>query len=211
MGMTDSKQNLDRAYGLGTAEDTKALYADWADTYDTEFVAAIGYILHEQVVAGFLKAGGAVPVLDIGAGTGACGEVFARANVGPVDGTDISAEMLQVAAKKESYRALFDGDILAGLDAPDGTYAGVVSAGTFTLGHVGPDGLDEVVRLLAPGGLAVIAVRDVHFEAAGFEAKLEQLSAHLSRRAQVDVRIYSDAAPDDHRDDRAILLHLWKA
>ena len=83
-----------------------------------------------------------------GAGTGAMG-VFLDGQVGPVDGTDISPEMLEVAESKKVYRRLFIGDLTARLDVESGSYRSVVSSGTFTTGHVGPDALDEVLRLRA--------------------------------------------------------------
>ena len=47
--------------------------------------------------------------------------------------------MLDVAQTKGIYRALFAGDLTARLPVDDGTYAGIVSSGTFTNGHVGPE------------------------------------------------------------------------
>ena len=201
---------LKQAYGLKTPDDSRKLYADWADTYESEFVAANGYVLHLNVARAFVEAGGQGPVLDMGAGTGIGGVALAERGVAEIDGTDISPEMLEQAAKKGVYRRLFAGDILAGLDVPDATYPGIVSAGTFTLGHVGPEGLGEVVRLLAPGGLAVIAVRDAHFEGAGFAGAIETLAPRLERVAQEPARIYAEGATGEHADDMSILLHLWK-
>lgn len=202
---------LNQAYGLKTPDDSRKLYAEWAESYDSEFVAENGYVLYRQVADAFAEAGGRGPVLDMGAGTGLCGVALAGHEVGEVDGTDISPEMLDQAARKGVYRRLFVGDILAGLDVEGARYSGIVSAGTFTLGHVGPQGLDEVVRLLVAGGLAVIAVRDAHFEVEGFNAKLAALAPQLARVTQTRVRIYADAATGTHADDRAILLHLRKA
>lgn len=202
---------LEKAYGLKTPDDSRKLYADWAESYESDFVAANGYVLHLNVAGAFAGAGGRGPVLDMGAGTGICGEALAERGVGDIDGTDISPEMLDQAAGKGVYRKLFPGDILAGLDVPDESYAGVVSSGTFTLGHVGPEGLDEVVRLLAPDGLAVIAVRDAHYEAEGFDAKIQALEPLLARVTRPLARIYTQTATGDHADDMAILLHLWKA
>ena len=202
---------LEKAYGLKTPDDSRKLYADWAESYESDFVAANGYVLHLNVAGAFAGAGGRGPVLDMGAGTGICGEALAERGVGDIDGTDISPEMLDKAAGKGVYSKLFPGDILAGLDVPDESYAGVVSSGTFTLGHVGPEGLDEVVRLLAPDGLAVIAVRDAHYEAEGFDAKIQALEPLLARVTRPLARIYTQTATGDHADDMAILLHLWKA
>lgn len=208
--MMDDKK-LDAAYALSTPEDSKKLYADWAETYDADFADAKRYVLHAEVARAFIEAGGQGPVLDVGAGTGLCGIVLAQAGLKQIDGTDISEEMLEVAAHKDVYRDLFAGNILTRLGRPDGSYDGIVSSGTFTLGHVGPDGLDEVMRLLTPGGLAVIAVRDAHFEAEGFDDKLDNLAPQIARQRRTEVPIYASGATGPHAQDRAVLLHLWKA
>ena len=200
--------DLHRAYALQSPDDSRKLYGDWAETYDTGFVEARGYVLHDHVARAFADAGGQGPVLDLGAGTGLCGAALRQYGVDSIDGTDISPEMLQQAETKQAYRSLFEGDILAGLTAPDGSYHGIVSAGTFTCGHVGPDGLDEVARLLRPGGLAVIAVRDVHYVDAGFKAKLDALSPQLELIRKNSVQIYTDAADTPNADDIAFLLQL---
>lgn len=205
------KPNLDAAYALQTPDDSRALYADWAETYDSAFVAESDYVLHIAVAHAFAAAGGKGAVLDVGAGTGICGEALAKLGVDPIIGTDISPEMLDRAKSKGVYADLFTADILAGLPVKDGTYPGIVSSGTFTLGHVGPEGLDEVVRLLASGGLAVISVRDTHFEKSGFAEKIAQLEPLLSKASQTIAPIYGPAANEGHSGDKAVLLHLWKA
>ncbi|MEM8579376.1 MAG: class I SAM-dependent methyltransferase [Pseudomonadota bacterium] len=201
--MTD-KPNLSAAYALQTPDDNRALYARWAGTYDSDFVAANDYILH-LVVAEAFAAIGTGPVLDIGAGTGLCGAALAALGVGPVDGTDISPEMLDQAATRGTYRDLFAGDILAGLGGPAGRYNGIVSSGTFTHGHVGPEALDEVLRLLAPGGVAVLSVNAAHFEDHGFAAKMDALPVdiHLA-----DVPIYGPNGAGPNAKDRARLVTL---
>jgi len=204
-------KNLARAYALETPEDNKVLYADWAQTYDSEFIEANGYVLHLNVASAFVAAGGEGPVLDVGAGTGVCGQALQAKGITHVDATDISQEMLDVAGEKQVYQRRFTGDLLDRLDVADGHYPGIVSSGTFTLGHVGPEGLDEVVRMLAPKGLAVIAVRDVHYDSAGFADKLAQLESHFSEIRHVPVRIYAEGTGGAHEDDKSILLHLTKA
>lgn len=202
--------DLHRAYALQTPDDSRKLYADWATTYDSDFVDTRGYILHDAVASAFAKAGGTGPVLDLGAGTGICGEVLAELGLGPLHATDIAPEMLEQAEAKRVYEMLFAGDILAGLPAPDASYPGIVSSGTFTCGHVGPAGLDEIARLLNPGGLAVISVRDTHFESAGFAAKLSALEPILALEQHPETRIYAKDHAGGNADDIALLLHLRK-
>ncbi|MEO0390051.1 MAG: class I SAM-dependent methyltransferase, partial [Pseudomonadota bacterium] len=155
------------AYALQTPEDSRALYARWAKTYDSDFAVQHDYVLPAAVAEAFAAAGRG-PVLDIGAGTGLCGAALSALGVGPVDGTDISEDMLGQAAGKLVYRTLFAGNVLKRLDVPDGAYQGVVSSGTFTHGHVGPAGLTEVLRVLSPGGMAVLSVHAEHYAAQGF-------------------------------------------
>jgi hypothetical protein len=59
----------------------------------------------------------------------------------------------------------------------DGQLAGAVSAGVFTTGHVGPEGLDELVRVVRSGGVIVLTVKD-QLWSASFEQHVGELSTH---------------------------------
>ena len=210
--MTDPEDTgLSAAYALRTPEDSRRLYARWADSYDTGFAEAMDYLLPGHVARAFAAAGGAGPVLDIGAGTGLVGRHLAAARLGPVDGTDISAEMLARAAEKRVYRRLFEGDVTARLDVPDDTYAGVVSSGTFTCGHVGPAAIAELLRVAAPGALLVLSVNAAHWGPAGFAAIFAALAPRITGLSLPEVPIYGPAADAAHRGDRALLATFRKA
>jgi predicted TPR repeat methyltransferase len=159
------------------------------------------YRFPELVARAYASAGGCGPVLDVGAGTGLVGVHLAALGVTPVDGTDIAAEMLDVAKGKGAYRRLFQGDVTARLDVADRAYAGVVSAGTFTLGHVGPQAFDELLRIASPGALFAITISDAHFQAAGFAAKFAALAGRIEGLELTQVRIYGDTAHGDHAAD----------
>jgi hypothetical protein len=47
----------------------------------------------------------------------------------------------------------------------DAMYDGVVSSGTFLQGHVGPEALPELCRVLRPGGFMVFSMRPNYFDA----------------------------------------------
>ncbi|MFY0693242.1 MAG: class I SAM-dependent methyltransferase [Paracoccaceae bacterium] len=196
------KPDLSSAYSLNTPDDSVRLYGDWADTYDSGFAQDMDYQLPTHVAEAYVQAGGGGNLLDVGAGTGLVAERLTRHGIGPIDATDISPEMLEVAGKKELYRTLFAGDVTARLDVPDTTYDGIISAGTFTLGHVGPDAFDELLRIAKPDALFAISINVVHFESAGFRRKLDQLSGSIKALTLPEVAIYGQNSQGEHAQDR---------
>lgn len=205
-----TKDDLDAAYSLQTPDDNQRHYDDWAGSYDSDFVISHDYRLPERVAAVFADGAPVGPVLDVGAGTGLVGVALAQAGVGPVDGTDISEGMLRAAEAKGVYRRLFWGDLTDRLDVADGTYQGVVSAGTFTTGHVGPDALDEVLRIAAPGARLAISINGEHWEAAGFRTKFDALAGQITGLELRPVRYYGDAATHAHKDDEGLIAVFAK-
>jgi predicted TPR repeat methyltransferase len=208
--MTD-EPDLENAYALNGPDGTKSLYADWAQTYDDSFAQSMAYRLPVEVAHAYLDLGISGPVLDLGAGTGLVGACLSSLGVGPIDGVDLSPEMMAQAAAKGIYDKLFEGDLTKKLDVPDGHYQGAVSAGTFTNGHVGPDALEDVLRILKRGGWAVVSVNSHHWTAMGFEAVLTRLSAKIAEVRRVEIAIYGDDATGEHAHDRAWLLQLKRA
>jgi SAM-dependent methyltransferase len=202
--------DLESAYALQTPDDSRRLYAAWAASYDTGFAEQSGYILSQQVARHYALMGGFGPVLDVGAGTGLCGQALAARGIGPVDGTDISPQMLDQARAKGVYRHLFAGDLLAGLTPPDGLYQGAVSSGTFTNGHVGPSGVDAVLDAVRPQGWIVLSVNSAHYAAAGFAARMAELAPRISDFSATEVAIYGPAATGTHARDTALLLAFRK-
>ena len=166
---------LDEAYSVRTPDDSRRLYAKWASTYEQSFVKAHGYAYHEHVARIFAAADRPVGrVLDVGCGTGVVGVALRRNGVGEIDGVDISPEMLAEAARKDVYRELIVADLTVGLEIASDTYAGVTSAGTFTHGHLGPDSLEELIRVSRSGARCAIGVNVAHFEDMGFAAWFER-------------------------------------
>ncbi|WP_299193549.1 methyltransferase domain-containing protein [uncultured Litoreibacter sp.] len=206
-----TKPDLDGAYALETPEDSLKLYSDWAETYDDSFAAASGYQLPEAVAETFARADGKGPVLDVGAGTGLVGVALNALGVAPIDGTDISSAMLAEAAMKDCYENLFEGDLTGVLDVEDGTYQGVVSAGTFTHGHVGPEAFDELLRVSAPGALFALTINAEHFEARGFATKFDALSNQVQGLFLHETIIYDGTRDDGHAEDKAVIAVFKKA
>lgn len=200
--------DLERAYALETPEDNLRLYRDWAESYDAVFVEATTYRFPEVVTRTYLDAGGGWPCLDVGCGTGALAEHFPADAV--LDGIDLSPEMLDVADRKDRYRILIEANLKEPIALDDGMYAGLISSGTFTHGHVGPEALPELVRLMAPGGVAVITVRPQVWDDQGFEETFEALEADglVTPPAITEERIYADPAraPEGHGADTGYIV-----
>ncbi len=209
--MTDSERktapDLGDAYALRTPDDSRRLYRDWAEDYDSDFAARRGYRLARVVAEAFVAAGGTGPVLDAGCGTGLVADALPEGIV--ADGMDISPEMLAQARGKGRYRDLFEADMTRGLPVEDGTYAGLTCAGTFTLGHVGPEALDALIRTLRPGGIGAVSVRRALWIDGGFRDAFAALAARgaISQPETAERRIYEAEGddPDGHGGDMAVI------
>ncbi len=173
--------SLSEAYSVESPEDNRALYAKWADTYESDFTVPRRYI-YPRSAAELLcgRFSGSGPVLDAGCGTGLVGEHLRDLGVAVVDGIDISVEMLAKARAKTAadgrpvYRKTFDVDLTGPVDIASDTYSGIISTGTFTHGHVGPDGIAELLRIARPGACCVIGVNASIFEPDGFKDRFER-------------------------------------
>jgi ubiquinone/menaquinone biosynthesis C-methylase UbiE len=82
--------------------------------------------------------------------------------------------MLAVAERKNVYSRLHCLALGDALPFVDGHFAGIVCAGVFTTGHVGPEGLDELVRICRPVGVIVLTVKGTLWDG-GFGARIAEL------------------------------------
>lgn len=168
---------LGAVYDAKAPEEVAALYDGWAATYD-EAMAAAGY-RHPSICLALLARylpRGAAPVLDAGAGTGLIGDWLGIMGYPHVEALDISLGMLERARAKGAYKAYHRLALGGTLPFADGSFAGVVSAGVFTTGHVGPEGLDELVRICRPGGAIVLTVKTTLWDG-GFSDHVAQFES----------------------------------
>jgi len=197
---------LEGAYALETPADNVDYYRGFAETYDEGFAEALGYVYPRHVAAAYLAAAepGDQPVLDIGAGTGLLAEHLPGVEV---DGVDISAEMLAKAGAKGLYRRRIVADLTQPLELADASYGALVSSGTFTHGHLGPEVLGELLRLLRPGGLCCLGINLRVFDTAQFGSAFARLVAAgtVTPLDFREVRIYADGAGHEHAEDRCVV------
>lgn len=123
----------------------ESLFDDYATEFESHLVGELGYCGHTQLLAPLLAAERRLTtVLDLGCGTGLCGEcVHGRADA--VDGVDVSAAMVEQARARGVYRDVWHADVLDHLNANTRPYGLVMAADVFI--YVGElDGIFAGVR-----------------------------------------------------------------
>ena len=179
-----SKKNIgyDEAYSVKTPEDSIKLYKKWAKTFDKDFALNSNYVSHIKISSFFKKyaRNTDAPILDVGAGTGLVGECLYKMGHKKIIGIDISPEMLEQAKFKGCYSSLLEADVTKKIPLKNNSIGAVVSAGTFTHGHVGPDTFDELLRITKPGGLFVLSINSKVFIKGGFQEKFLRIKNSIS-------------------------------
>ena len=204
---------LENAYKLATPEDNEAYYNAFAATYDSEFADELGWHYPAAIAEVYRSACTTTdtPVADIGCGTGLVANALDLPRE-QIDGIDISAEMLRIAAEKQLYRTLYEVDLTKSLELVAHDYGAVLSAGTFTSGHLGPEPLEGLLDMARIDALFVIGVKKAFYQEAGFEPVLRDMEARgLIRDVKVaEVPMYAKAG-HDHSTDTAFALVYRKS
>ena len=203
--MTEKKIGYDDAYSLKKPEDSINLYKKWAQTYDEDFAFNSNYLSPKIICSYFNKYSKSTdtPILDVGAGTGLVGECLYKTGNKKIIGIDISSEMLNQAKLKKCYSVLVKGDVTKKISLKTKSFGAVVSAGTFTHGHVGPNSFDELLRITKPGGLFVLSINTKVFVKNGFKEKLLQIKKSIS------VPLFNEFKAHDNKDKKFSKIKLF--
>ncbi len=112
-----------------------------------------------------------IEVLDAGCGTGLVGTVLKQKGYQKVDGFDLSEGMVEKAQATYSYRSLNSGIDMTQKNEvyEDNKYDATVCCGVFTLGHVPPTALSELIRITKPGGWVVLSTRKSYYDSSNFQ------------------------------------------
>lgn len=203
---------LGTAFSIRSPEDCLRVYRDWASSYDAGFARDMEYLLPAHVAGAFVAAGGQAPVLDVGAGTGLLAERLRDLGFGgEIDAIDLSPDMLDRARAKGIYRALHAGDITKPLSLRG--YRGIVSSGTFTRGHVGPEALPVLLDVAESGAQFALSINAAVYAERGFDRALHQLP-DVTALQLIEVEVYGAAAralDPAHASDRALVALFRKA
>ncbi|MEZ5854706.1 MAG: methyltransferase domain-containing protein [Hyphomicrobiaceae bacterium] len=178
-GKDEAISRLQHSFTRPTPDELRRVYDGWANEYEKNLVDDLGYHAPELVAEAATRffTGIDAPLLDIGCGTGLTGLAVRRHGDWPLHGLDISPEMLEIAREKGIYEKLLLANLNEELEIPDNTYAGAISSGTFTVGHVQAEALAEISRVLAPGAPFAFTVHSDIWDASGFPDTIERLEA----------------------------------
>ena len=205
------KKGVKDAYSIKTPEDSINLYRSWASTYDSDFAIQNNYRSPIEIAKYFDKYSNHkdTPILDVGAGTGLVGECLNESSR-EIDAIDISPEMLNIARLKNCYSKIIEADLTKRLLINDNHYGAIVSAGTFTHGHVGPDVFDELLRVTRSGGLFVLTIHYKLYKKAGFDKKLLEIKKSITKPSFHEVDVYGNNPDKDHGNDKVIIVVFRK-
>jgi len=195
-----TNQFLQEAYGLDGDADMQAFYSNWADEYDAQLEDELNYLAPAKTAALFMRyaTDRAAKILDIGCGTGLTSVDLAGAGYLHIDGLDFSEAMLQKARGRNFFLSLIEADLNQPLKIADGEYDAAISSGTFTHGHIGAAPLDEIFRIIKPGGYLVCTIHQAIWSDHGFEDKIDALNrSGQVRTIEMNRDVYfRDSAPD---------------
>ncbi len=194
-----ARRNLKRARAITSSDDARAVYAEWAASYDRDVFATLR-VTGTDTIADLLREHTAdIPgarVLDAGCGTGAVAARLKVHGFGLIDGVDLSPDMLEIAKSKTLYRTLIEADLNKSLDLTHSPYTAIVSAGTFTTGHVGAAGFHNLFAHLAQDGLMACVIANPVWARDRFDILIDTLPADVLTN-QIKATI-PDGEPDAH-------------
>jgi predicted TPR repeat methyltransferase len=123
-------QNL----SISPPEYVRSLFDSYAGHYDFHLTQSLHYQVPKLMLAAVKKfcqpALGQWDILDLGCGTGLCGELF-KPMAHRLIGIDLSEKMLEAAAKKNIYQQLIKSDILPFLTPQQSAYDLVMAGDVF--------------------------------------------------------------------------------
>jgi ubiquinone/menaquinone biosynthesis C-methylase UbiE len=159
-------------------EDLQVVYKEWAAAYDYDNDNLLGTVsqpLSVQIFQEYIK-DKSLRIIDVGCGTGLVGVELEKGGFNNFDGIDISQEMIDIA-KQRGYAQLFIGSLNVSLPCENNEYDAALCVGVFTHGHVGSNRLDELVRIVKPGGIICFTVNESVYDSYGFNLKIKNLES----------------------------------
>jgi ubiquinone/menaquinone biosynthesis C-methylase UbiE len=169
---------LDRVFAAKSKDESRQLYDQWASSYDADMqtYSFTAPRIVAEMVPKYLEISPAdATIVDAGCGSGLVGVTLHKYGFMAIDGLDLSDGMLKVAEKTGAYRKLKVTDLTKKLEIEDGAYDALTCSGTFTHGHVGPEPLPELMRVVKAGGVLVATVLESFWKERDFDKAVKVL------------------------------------
>lgn len=172
------KENFfDIAYTLVSSSEAREMYDRWAQVYDRDLndgeyqqPARCAGALAKQITDKNIS------ILDVGCGTGLSGLALKDAGYATVHGCDLSQGMLDKASELKLYKNLFTCDLNEPpIDVQPEQYDAVTAVGVFSFGHIMPEAVDELLRIVKKDGIIIIGLNDHYYEEGSLTNKLNDL------------------------------------
>ena len=144
-------------------------YDEWAKDYDEDLESDFGYVIPRiaaETFEGFVSKD--ARVLDAGAGTGLVGVELHRLGYTNIEAMDLSRGMLEEARRKGVYGGFHQMIMGERLGFDTGSFDAAIGVGVLTLGHAPAHSLDELARVVRPGGHVAFTLRPDVYEQNGF-------------------------------------------
>lgn len=194
-----ARRILQRARAITGSDDAISVYAEWATSYDRDVFSTLKVTGTNTIADLLCEHTGNIHstrVLDAGCGTGAVAARLKVHGFDLIDGVDLSPDMLKIAKAKKLYRSLVEANLNRPLDLPHSPYTAIVSAGTFTTGHVGAAGFHNLFAHLQKNGLMACVIANPVWQRDQFDRLLGNLPVHvLTNRVEATI---PDGEPDAH-------------
>ena len=175
------KKNVDNKldiYKLTTPEEILKYYQDWTkeNKYNQDMVD-LNYVAPKETVLVLKKyaADNNWKILDAGCGTGLVGIELKNNGYSNIEGVDFSQNMLDLIPRN-IYKKIEKVDLNKPLKFNTNMYDAVTCVGTFTYGHVKPQALNELIRIIKNKGLICFTINEGVYEKYGFDNKIKELT-----------------------------------
>ena len=193
-------------YSSQNEQELEERYDQWAEEYDADLESDFGWISPQRTsdfVAKHVAREGSI--LDAGAGTGLVGECLHEMGFNNMTAMDLSLGMLEVARRKNIYRALDQMTMGETLEYETDQFDASVIVGVFTQGHAPASSIDELVRVVKGGGHIIFSLRTDTYTDNGFKDKMDSLeSAGLWKLVEV-----SDAYHPLPKGEPEVMHQVW--
>ena len=153
-------------------------YKKWSNSYDQD-MKEWGYaypVQLKKILNKNLKLKKGIKILDAGCGTGYVAEALIELKFKNIVGIDFSRAMLEIAKQKKIYSRLICQSLNETIKLRSNQFELVVCTGVLTSGHVGPNSIQELIRVVKPQGYFVCSIAECIFKKNGFKKEIENLT-----------------------------------